>query len=115
MSESTPINVQAFQPFDGGMGKRLSVDDATNSAAIPGTQTDERSRLRVLVTNGGQVSAFVRMGQQGVTATLDCLEVLPGCAYLLTPPSTNPSGVWLAAICDEGGETTIQVTAGQGT
>lgn len=114
MSDPATFNVQAFQPYDGGMGKRLSAGTTTTSAAIPGTQTDDRGRLRVLIVNGGTVSAFVRMGQSGVTATLDCLEVLPGCAYLLTPPGTNPSGVWLAAIT-EAGSANIQVTAGQGT
>lgn len=115
MSETTPINVQAFQPFDGGAGKRLAVTATTSNAAIPGTQVDDRGRLRVLVSNGGWASAFVRLGQQGVVATLDCLEVKPGDTHLLTPPSTNPSGVWLAAICDTGEATKIQVTAGQGT
>lgn len=114
MSDPMQLNIQAFQPFDGGAGKRLSVTTSTGSVAIPGTQTDDRGRLRVLVTNGGSVSAFVRMGQSGVTASLDCLEVLPGCAYLLTPPQTNPSGVYLAAIT-EVGATNVQVTAGQGT
>jgi len=114
MSDTATFNVQAFQPFDGGAGKRLSVTTSTGSAAIPGTQTDDRGRLRVLIVNGGSVSAFVRMGQSNVTATLDCLEVLPGCAYLLTPPGTNPSGVWISAIT-EAGSTTIQATAGQGT
>lgn len=114
MSDPATFNVQAFQPFDGGAGKRLSVTTATGRAAIPGTQTDDRGRLRLLITNGGSVSAFVRIGQSTVTATLDCLEVLPGCAYLLTPPTTNPSGVWIAAIT-ESGTTTVQVTAGQGT
>jgi len=114
MSDPATFNVQAFQPFDGGAGKRLSVTTSTGSGAIPGTQTDDRGRLRVLIVNGGSASAFVRMGQSNVTATLDCMEVLPGCAYLLTPPSTNPSGVWIAAIT-EAGTTAIQVTAGQGT
>lgn len=114
MSDAATFNVQAFQPFDGGVGKRLAVETTTGSAAIPGTQTADRGRLRVLIINGGPVSAFVRMGQSNVTATLDCLEVLPGLPYLLTPPPTNPSGVYLAAIT-EAGTTTIQVTAGQGT
>lgn len=115
MSESTPINVQAFQPFDGGMGKRLSVTTTTGSGAIPGTQGSiDKAKLRLLVSNGGTVSAFIRMGQQGVVATLDCLEILPDTQVLLTPPDTNPSGVWVAAIT-EFGPTSIQITAGQGT
>lgn len=115
MSESTPINIQAFQPFDGGMGKRLSVSTSTGSVAIPGTQGNiDKAKMRVLVTNGGSVSAFVRMGQQSVTATLDCLEILPNTQVLLTPPDTNPSGVYVAAVT-ESSTTKIQITAGQGT
>lgn len=83
MSEPIIINAQAFQPFNGGRGKRLTVTTSSATAAIPGGQQDGTDR--VLVTNGGSVSAFVCLG-----------------------PST------VAAIT-EAGSTKIQATAGRGT
>lgn len=115
MSEATVTNVQAFQPFDGGMGKRFSVTTASSSVSVPGTQGNiDKAKMRILVSNGGPFPAFVRLGQQSIVATLDCLEIPPGDQVLLTPPDTNPSGVYLAAIT-EYGVTKVQVTAGQGT
>lgn len=115
MSESTPINVQAFMPFEGGLGKRITVTTTTTNQEIPGTQApSDPSKIRLLVTNSGTISVFVRIGQSDVVATLDCLEILPGCAYLLTPQSVAPGIISIAAIC-ESGTTKIQVTSGQGT
>lgn len=114
MSDSSSINIQAFEPFDGGTGVLLAVTTTTGSGLIPGTQGVDRAKLRILVTNDGALSASIRMGQSGVVATTASLKILPGTQVLLTPPNTNPSGVWLAAIC-AGGTTSIQATAGQGT
>lgn len=113
MTESTPINVQAFQPFDGGMGARLAVTTVTGSVAIPGTQAGD-DKLRVLVTNREDFPVSIRMGQPGVEATLACMEIPRGTSVLLKPPVSTPSLIWIAAIC-EGGVTSIQVTAGNGT
>lgn len=115
MSESTPINVQAFQPFEGGRGKRLTATDTTTSGAIPGTQAVEAATLRILVTNGGLVSVFIRMGQSDVVATLDSLEILAGTQVLLTPPFADPQNLWFAAICDSNATTNVSACAGKGT
>jgi hypothetical protein len=115
MSDASPINITAFQPFEGGRGKRLSVTTTSARGVIPGTQAiDNPDRLRLLITNGGNVSAFIRMGQDDVEATTDCQEILPGTQVLLTPPVVRPDPVWVAAIC-EGGTTKVQVTSGYGT
>lgn len=115
MADSATINIQAFQPFEGGNGVLLAVTSTTGSAFVPGTQTDNDSNLRVLVTNTGFYSASIRLGQSGVIATTANMSILPGCAYLLTPPYANPSGVYIAAICATGQTTSLQVTAGIGT
>lgn len=117
MSESTPINIQAFQPFDGGTGGLLSVTATSSAVAIPGTQagTIDKDKLRLLVTNPGSNSVSVRIGKSGVDATLACLAILPGTQVLLTPPFVSPGGLWIAGICGPGATATIQVSAGQGT
>lgn len=115
MSEATPINVTAFQPFQGGTGKRLAVTTSSARASIPGTQAvSSPDRLRILVTNSNNFPVSILMGQDTVTATLDCQEILAGTQVLLTPPVVAPDGVWLAAIC-EVGTGHIQVCAGYGT
>ncbi len=117
MSEPTPINLQAFQPFGGGQGKRLTVTTTSASVAIPGFgggEGDVQSR-RVFISNGSGFSIFVLMGQSGVVATTDCIEVLPGCGYLLTPPFVGSAGVWLAAIMEDVGTAKISVCGGIGT
>jgi len=115
MSEATFINVTAFQPLNGGLGKRLSVTPTTARALIPGTQAvASPERLRVLITGDSLVSVFIRMGQDDVEATTDCLEIMAGTQVLLTPPNVAPDAVWIAAVC-ESGTANIQVTAGYGT
>jgi len=116
MSESTPVNIQAFQPFEGGLGVQISVTGTTANAMLPGTQAVQNpDKLRILVTNDGETTVSIRMGQQGVQATVHCQRVMPGTQVLLTPPVVAPSGVWLAAISPSGDSTTIQATAGYGT
>lgn len=111
MAEITPFDPFAFAPFDGGGGVRLSCTTSTANAAIPGTQASENTR--VLVTNGGSVSAFVRLGGSGVVATLNSMEILPGTCQPFTVPFTSPNGLYVAGIT-EAGTTKIQVTAGRG-
>ena len=111
MSEATPIDPFSFLPFEGGLGKRISLTTSSARGAIPGTQATVNRRI--LVTNGGAVSAFVRMGQSDVVATLDCLEILPGVTVSFTVPSIAPSGLYVAGIT-AAGATKIQITAGQG-
>lgn len=111
MTEATPIDVFAFDPFEGGLGKRLECTSVSSRGAIPGTQA--QGTFRILVTNGGSVSAFIRMGQANVEATLDCLEILPGVTVSFTVPQLAPSGLYIAGIT-ETGSTKIQVTAGRG-
>lgn len=115
MSEATPINVTAFQPFEGGNGRRLAVSTTSARVQIPGTQAvSNPERLRVLVTNSNNFAVSILMGQDSVTATTDCQEILPGTQVLFTPPVVAPDAVWIAAIC-ESGSGHIQVTAGYGT
>lgn len=115
MSEATPVNVTAFQPLDGGNGKRLSVSTTSARVAIPGTQAVAApDRLRILVTNSNGFTVSIRLGLDDVIATTDCQEILPGTQVLFTPPVVAPDSVWIAAIC-ESGSGHIQVTAGYGT
>ncbi len=118
MADPALLNIQAFQPFDGGNGLRVTAGTGTGSTPyrIPGLSggTDGNENKRVLITNGGLVSAFLRMGPSSTSADLNSLEILPGCAYLLTPPAVNPSGVWFA-VCTEAGTTTVGVAFGYGT
>jgi hypothetical protein len=115
MSDASPINISAFQPFEGGQGKRLSVTTTTARTQIPGTQAVATpDRLRVLISNSGTIPVSICMGQDAVIATLDCQEVLPGTQVLFTPPVVAPDAVWIAAI-SEYGDGYIQVTAGYGT
>lgn len=115
MSEATPINVTAFQPFEGGVGKRLAVSTTSARVQIPGTQAvSSPDRLRILISNRNSFAVSILMGQDSVEATLDCQEVLPGTQTIFTPPVVAPDAVWLAAISDVG-TGYIQVTAGYGT
>lgn len=115
MSEATPINVTAFQPLQGGNGKRITVSTTTASAQIPGTQAvASPDRLRIVVSNSNTFPVSIRMGQDDVVATLDCQEILAGTQVLFTPPVVAPDAVWIAVIC-ETGSGHIQVTAGYGT
>lgn len=116
MSEATFINVTAFQPFEGGNGKRLAVSTASARVAIPGTQAVATpDRLRILVSNNNIFAVSILMGQDTVTATTDCQQILPGTQVLFTPPVVAPDAVWIAAICDAGNSGYIQVTSGYGT
>lgn len=109
------FNVNAFIPFQGGRGKRFAVSGTSASVAIPGLAGGTPAPYaRVMVSNGGDDSIFVRMGDSTVVADTDCMEVLPGCDYLLAPPFTGLGGVYLAAIT-EGAVGKVSVISGTGT
>lgn len=112
MAEATVIDPFSFIPFEGGNGKRLACTTSSARVAIPGTQ-GQSALERILVTNGGPASAFVRMGQSNVVATLDCMEVLPGTTQTFTVPQLAPSGLWVAGIT-EAGTTNLSIVAGSG-
>lgn len=112
MAEPVVTDVFAFVPHAGGIGKRITcIHTASTSAAIPGTQSREQPRL--CISNGGAVSAFVRFGQSGVVATLDCMEILPRTQVVIGQPDVSPDLIYMAAIT-ESGSTKVQVTAGRG-
>lgn len=111
MSDATLVDPFSFEPFEGGNGKRLACSSVSARVAIPGTQATNRARI--LVTNGGSVSAFIRMGQSNVVATLDCMEVLPGTTQTFTVPQVSPSGLYVAGIT-ESGTTNLSIIAGNG-
>lgn len=116
MAESTPVNIQAFRPFDGGVGKRTLAEGTSANVAIPGLAGGQQNdRSRVVVSNGGLFSAFVRMGDASVVATTDCMEILAGYAYMLTPPFVGPGGVYLAVITEGSDTTKISVISGEGS
>lgn len=115
MSEASVINLQSFQPFEGGKGVRVSVSTTSARGKIPGTQAVANpDRLRILVSNPNSFPVSILMGQDDVVATTDYQEVLPGTQPLFSPPSVAPDAVWIAVI-SEVGTGHIQVTAGYGT
>lgn len=116
MSDSTLINIQAFQPFDGGVGVEFDATTAAQSAKlVPGTDGNvNKDKLRILVVNNGPASASIRMGGSGVAATTACTRIQVGTSVLLSPPFVSPGGVFINAIC-KSGTANLQITAGQGT
>lgn len=113
-SEPEPIDQLVFVPFNGGRGKRLSATTTTSSAAIPGMGIGEGKKgMRVMVTNGGTVSAFIRFGLSSVVATLDSYELLPNSTQPLGAPWEANTATWFAVIT-ETGTTTVSVCAGEG-
>jgi hypothetical protein len=108
MSEAIQGDTVAFALENGGGGARLAVTGTTSSVAIPDTQA--KDNLRVCVTNLGLVAAFVRFGQSGVVATSSCQAVLPGTQTVWNVPGTRPSQLYMAAITEGSGTTTLQVT-----
>lgn len=101
----------AFEPFDGGLGIRLTATTVSSSGKIPGTQAVPR--LRIVASNGGDTSAFIRFGPPTITATLDCMEILPGTQLVFSFPELLPTALY-AAVIAESGPTRVQFTAGRG-
>ena len=117
MSEPVVVNLEAFRPYNGGQGVRLAVTSTTASALIPGLAGGEpNDRRRVLIVNSSLYSsAFVRLGQSGVRADTGSLEVMARSSMTLTPQYTGPGAVYIAAICNAGESTNLNICAGQGT
>ena len=111
MADAKPVNPYAFWPFQGGGGKRITATSTTSSGEVPGTQAVKN--LRLLVTNDGNVTAYVRFGQSTVTADTNCMALLPGTSQVFTAPFTGPGTLYFAAIT-VAGTTGVQVTAGEG-
>lgn len=103
MADAASFDLLILELNDGGMGKRFNVTTTTANVEIPRTSD---SFDRILITNPNTFSIFVRMGSDNrVTATLDSLEVLAGCAYLLRIPLGNPTrNPWLAFIAESTGK-----------
>ncbi len=119
MSESTAINVQAYEPYNGGEGARLSATTATGNVAIPGLEGGLQSdRSRVLITNPNAFSVYVRMGGSSITATLTSTrasqEILAGTQVLLKPPQIGSQPLYMAAIV-AAGSGYVTVCSGVGT
>lgn len=114
-AEPQAIDQLVFVPESGGLGKRLTATTASStSAAIPGMGVGAgRAGRRVMFTNGGSFSAFVRMGDSTVEATTDCYELLPGTTQPLGAPFTAGAAVYFAVI-SVGGDTTVSACAGLG-
>lgn len=115
MSESTPVNVQAFEPYGGGNGARIAASSTTTRVAIPGLEGGQQGdNSRVLITNPNAFSAFIRLGTSVVEATLSSLEILAGTQVLLRPPFNGPAPAYMAVIL-ESGTGSISVCSGAGT
>ena len=116
MSESVIQNLQAFTPYAGGSGLRISVTGTTARSAIPGFEGgQDTAARRVVVSNSGSSSAYIRFGDSAVVATSSSYEILAGTKEVLTPPFIGPAPMYVAAICAGSTTTTINVCAGIGT
>ena len=115
MSESTPVNVQAFEPSNGGAGARIEATDVSGRVAIPGLEGGQQGdNSRVLITNPNAFSAFIRMGGSSVVATLSSQEILAGTQVLLKPPQVGPQPLYMAVIV-ESGTGFVSICSGAGT
>lgn len=85
---------------DGGLGLRIDATDASQRGELVGDGDT------LVVTNLGNVPAFIRVGRSDVTATTACYPILPGDKEpdIMLKGS---SGSWVAAICESGLATTI--------
>lgn len=117
MTESTPVNIVAFMPIAGGSGVRLSVTTASTTVALPGLAGGQQgTATRVMVSNGGSVSAFIKFGGSTITANTSGYEILPGTKELLSPPYNGIGGgpIYIAAVTASG-STSINACVGEGT
>lgn len=111
--DTTRTMILAFGNSSGGQGARLDVTSVTASVQVPpsGAQQDDEF---LCVTNYGFSPAFIKMGKSGVTATTACQCVLPGTQVLFDVPYSTQSELYVAAICESGETTKLQLTRGIG-
>lgn len=119
MSESSSINLQAFEPYNGGQGARGAVGPTSSRMAIPGLEGGQGGdKKRVVITNSNAFSIFIRMGDKDVnamvSATVASQEILKDCQVLLKPPQIGTKAIFMAVIT-ETLTGTASVCAGEGT
>ena len=112
MTEPALRDAAAFKPLTDGDGLAITVTTTASApAGIPGTAGagEANNIVRLRIANTGSSNACIRFG---VTANLNCIEILSGTVEMFTVPY-SPNGVSLSAIC-RSGTTVIQATAGVG-
>lgn len=114
MADATVYNVQAFEPWNGGAGIRMTATSTTAAVAIPGLEGGAfNDKSRVVVTNPNGFSVFIRMGSSAVVATLNSLEIIANSSQLLKPPNIGTQPVYMAAIT-ESASIPISICSGTG-
>jgi hypothetical protein len=99
MPDASIINYQAFEPWNGGAGVRMTATSTTAAVPIPGLEGGaSNDKSRVVVTNPNGFSVFIRMGGSSVVATLNSFEVIANSSQLLKPPNIGTQPVYMAAI-----------------
>lgn len=98
------VSYYPFELANGGLGISLSATTSSSRAALVG---DGR---QVLVTNTGNVEAYVFFGDVTAVATTACVTILPGIPYTLTIPVDATHAACITA----SGTTTVQITRGYG-
>lgn len=112
MSEPTLTDLYAFRPMFGGHGVRLTCSSVNSRAVFPGLQGQKDVRL--IISNGGSVSAFIAFGQSDVVADSSCMEILPGTQVSMTLDDFYPQQLYIAGVT-ESATTNVQFTAGKGS
>ena len=110
------VNLLSFSPYYGGSGRQITATSVSARVAIPGIAGggDDIQSKRIVVSNGGSVSAYVRMGDQNIEATVESYHILPGTKEVLTPPYPGTGTTYIAAITASS-STTINICSGTGT
>ena len=103
-------------PFNsqGGVGARLDVTATSASIAVPTPGGDTQSAVLVCITNYGVNPAFVALGKSPQTATTNHQCVLPGTQTVWGIPYVMEAPLYMAAICESGQTTKLQITRGYG-
>ena len=112
MAETVRAVVLSFKSR-GGIGKKMTVTDSSGGTAVdvPGAVTDPT----ICITNYGSYPAFVRWGRSPLsTATTDCQCVLQGTQVTFDISELNQATLYVAAVCESGESTKLQVTRGDG-
>jgi hypothetical protein len=116
MTDAVLTDIDIIAPYRGGVGARLTCSTSSSRVAIPGTEAGNKPP-RLIITNGGAVSAFVRLGDANVVASIastTCsIEILPGSSVLFKAPFAVPNQLYMAGIT-EAGSTKVSVIAGTG-